>query len=107
MSWKEALADVYTFGQYSIIKAETGHQTPLTKAITAPFQALTPPTAPAAPTLPETPVPTQAAAAQTAQEAQDAQRRAALQSGGQVSFTGPGGAPVLSGQTYSPTLLGG
>ena len=52
-------------------------------------------------------LPTLPAAAQVAQDAQDQQRRLALSAGSQVNFTGPGGAPILSGSTYAPTLLGG
>lgn len=62
-------------------------------------------TPPPVPVLP--PTPKLEDAESTAQAEQDARRRTLLETGGQTQYTGPGGAPLLQGQTQSPTLLGG
>ena len=65
-------------------------------------KAPSPPPVAAAP-----PAPKVEDAAAKAQADLDKRRRTLLSTGGQTQYTGPGGAPILSGQTSSPTLLGG
>jgi len=60
---------------------------------------------PAATALPATP--TTETAAESAQTLLTQQRRTLLASGGQTSLTGIGGAPLLSGDVASKSLLGG
>ena len=50
--------------------------------------------------------PTQDDAAKQAETQQTNARRALLASGGETSLTGIGGAPLISGQTQSSTLIG-
>ncbi len=61
---------------------------------------------PAIPTI-LAPAPKTEDAAAQAKAQQDQQRRILLNTGGQTSYTGPFGAPILAGQTSAPTLLGG
>lgn len=60
---------------------------------------------PSQPSLPATPKPEDAQ--KTADTALSDQRRMLLLTGGQTAFTPPGGAPILSSDVQTKSLLGG